>query len=105
MAFLQEEHHSSVEKHKLEKAYCTYSSCNLSPRMHNLRRVRMSPQYVPLFVFQTDLMYHVDQLGNAQGQFPPTEVSGSCMVPDTRARELFRLTIIAEYMPSLFYFP
>lgn len=65
----------------------------------------MSLQYVPLFIFQTDVMYHVDKLGNAQGQFPPTEVSGSCMVPDTKARELFRLTIIAECMPGLFYFP
>lgn len=65
----------------------------------------MSPQYVPLFIFQTDFMYHVDKLGSAQGQFPPTEVSGSCMVPDTKARELFRLTSIAERVPGLFYFP
>ncbi|KAJ7406658.1 hypothetical protein BTVI_64975 [Pitangus sulphuratus] len=42
-------------------------------RMHNLKRVRMSLQYVPLFIFQTDFMYHVDKLDNAQGQFPPTE--------------------------------
>lgn len=67
--------------------------------MHNLKRVRMSPQYVPLFIFQTDFMYHVDGLGNAQGQFPPT------IVPDTKARELFRLSNIAECMPGLFYFP
>lgn len=73
--------------------------------MHNLRRVRMSLQYVPLFIFQTDFMYHADKLGSALGQFPPTEVSGSCMVPDTKAKELFRLTIIAECMPSLFCFP
>lgn len=65
----------------------------------------MSPQYVPLFIFQTDFMYHVDKLCNAQGQLPPTEVSGSCVVPDTKARDLFRLTIIAGCMPGLFYFP
>lgn len=64
----------------------------------------MSLQYVPLFIFQTDFIHHGDKLGNAQGQFPPTEVSGSCMVPDTKARELFRLTIIAKCMPGLFYF-
>jgi len=50
-------------------------------------------------------MYHVDKLGNAQGQFPPAEVCGSCLVPDTKATELFRLTNIAERMPGLFYFP
>lgn len=81
------------------------ASCNLSPRMHNLKRVRMSQQYVPLFIFQTDFMYHVDKSGNTQGQFPPTEVSGSCMMPDTKAQELFRLTYIAECVPGLFYSP
>jgi len=65
----------------------------------------MSPQYVTLFIFQADFMYHVDKLGNAQGQFPPAEVCGSCLVPDTKATELFRLTNIAERMPGLFYFP